>query len=345
MRGRQKLTIMIIPETGKRTLSFRFNPVWLLPLAVGVVALILMVLVQNTANRHLEAQLVELAALRQTNRLQEAQIETLHNKAMENDQKLAELEGLESQVREILGHDLPSRGEGRQPAPEEKTGRGGPSGVQTLSNLPSLAGMLPPDVRALLFTKRDTLPMHMQEPLAAAQGHREKSAATAEEVAKRFERQSVVMERLVVELMEGKRTAEEHMEYLAHLPSGRPVSGGTFTDRFGWRWSPFGWGRQWHDGLDIAHDYWTPVVSPADGVVIHSGWKSGGYGYTVMIDHGYGFVTMYAHLSDTAPAVGTEVKRGSVIGWVGSTGDSTGPHLHYEVHVNGVPADPVKYLQ
>ncbi|HYG59898.1 MAG TPA: M23 family metallopeptidase, partial [Symbiobacteriaceae bacterium] len=81
------------------------------------------------------------------------------------------------------------------------------------------------------------------------------------------------------------------------------------------------------------------------GTVVHAGWMVGGYGYTVVIDHGYGFTTLYAHFDEVNSSVGDVVSRGDVIGWVGSTGNSTGPHVHYEVHVNGVPVDPMRYAQ
>lgn len=339
------MTVIVVPETGKRTVTFRFSLLWLTPLAVLILGLALAVYLQHESNQSMHAKLTELDTLRRTNRLQEAEIETLRNKVTETDQKLSELEVLENQLRDIVGQGLPSRGSSIQIDPVHMNGRGGPpDSERATANLPTLGSMLPPDVRAYLFTRRDTLPMHLRQPAV----HQEDPAAaltTVDDLKARLDQQLGTMTRLSSELAEGKETVLAQLDYLAHRPSGLPVSGGLFTDRFGWRWSPFGWGRQWHDGLDIAHDTGEPVVATADGIVIHAGWKSGGYGYTVMIDHGYGFVTMYAHLDDYKPDVWQEVKRGQVIGWVGDTGNSTGPHLHYEVHVNGVPNDPVKYLQ
>ncbi|HWI63835.1 MAG TPA: M23 family metallopeptidase [Symbiobacteriaceae bacterium] len=345
MSSSRKLTVIVVPETGKRTLTFRFSLLWFVPVVAVVTVLALAVFWQTRTNHLLETRLVELDTLRRTNRLQEAEIETLRNKATQTDQKLTELEALEQQLREIVGQNMPSRSGTSSLEPVHTAGRGGPPAAdQTLTNMPSLGSMLPPDVRAYLFTKRDTLPMDLREP-QTRKDDRKLTQTTVAELDTQLEKQAGAMERLVADLTDSKRTLLEHIDFVAHVPSGLPVSGGTYTDRFGWRWSPFGWGRQWHDGLDIAHDYWTPAVATADGVVVFSGWKSGGYGYTVMVDHGYGYVTMYAHLSDTKPDVGDEVKRGTLIGWVGSTGNSTGPHLHYEVHANGVPVDPVKYLQ
>ena len=98
-----------------------------------------------------------------------------------------------------------------------------------------------------------------------------------------------------------------------------------------------------HKGVDIAARRGTPVKATADGKVTFSGSK-GLLGKTVIIDHGHGIVTRYGHLNEILKKRGDEVKRGDVIGEVGSTGRTTGSHLHYEVHLNGVPVNPVKYI-
>jgi septal ring factor EnvC (AmiA/AmiB activator) len=344
--ARGRMTIIVVPETGKRTRSFRFSMYWFIPLIALLTALSTAVYVQHRQNRMLMTDLAELDRLRRTNRLQEAEIEGLQVKATQTDQKLSELQTLEEQLRAIVDQPLPARGGEGLAAPIHTDGRGGSSAAgQAFTNMPSLSGMLPPDIRTYLFTKRDTLPMHLRMPKAMEEEEPEPEAEATEALDRRFGEQLATIDRLAAGLTDSRQAVTEHFDYLAHLPSGMPVAEGPFTDRFGWRWSPFGWGRQWHDGLDIAQDYDVPIVATADGVVIHSGWKSGGYGNTVIIDHGYGLVTMYAHMTDTKPDMWQEVKRGDVIGWVGSSGYSTGPHLHYEVHLNGVPVDPVKYLQ
>ena len=126
---------------------------------------------------------------------------------------------------------------------------------------------------------------------------------------------------------------------LAVTPSIWPTNG-EVTSRYGLRWG----GSDFHPGIDIAADIGTPIVATADGVVIESGWNSGGYGYMIDIDHGNGIVTRYGHNSQLAVSVGTRVKKGQVIAYMGSTGFSTGPHLHYEVRVNGKAVNPDRYL-
>ena len=112
---------------------------------------------------------------------------------------------------------------------------------------------------------------------------------------------------------------------------------GPVTSPFGWRW-----GRM-HEGIDIGVGSGTPIRAAASGTVIHAGWL-GGYGNLVVLDHGGGLSTAYAHQSSIASGYGQIVTQGQVVGYVGSTGHSTGPHLHFEVRVNGVPHDPLGYL-
>jgi murein DD-endopeptidase MepM/ murein hydrolase activator NlpD len=98
-----------------------------------------------------------------------------------------------------------------------------------------------------------------------------------------------------------------------------------------------------HEGLDVATPHGQQVSTPSDGVVVFNGVE-GGYGKVLVIDHGYGVKTRYGHLSETFVRVGDRVKRGDKIGAVGNTGKSTGPHLHYEVRVNGIPENPRKFI-
>ncbi len=129
---------------------------------------------------------------------------------------------------------------------------------------------------------------------------------------------------------------------LAHTPAIRP-SKGWLTSRFGYRQSPFTGKREFHKGLDIANRKGTPIVATASGVVSYIGPK-GLLGNVVVIDHGHGIVTRYAHLDEIASKQGDHVKRGDIIARMGNTGRSTGPHLHYEVRLNGVPINPSKYI-
>ncbi len=131
--------------------------------------------------------------------------------------------------------------------------------------------------------------------------------------------------------------ARERM--IAALPSLNP-DGGYISAGFGWRVNPW---PEFHQGVDLAADYGTPVRAAADGVVRSAGWD-GGFGIKVDVDHENGYHTWYAHLSRVAVAIGSRVRKGETIAFVGATGEATGPHLHYQVMLGGQAIDPVPYL-
>jgi len=126
------------------------------------------------------------------------------------------------------------------------------------------------------------------------------------------------------------------------VPSIWPVRG-QITAGFGQREDPFSGEDAIHKGIDISVPFGTRVEAAADGIVLEAGPESG-YGNEILIDHGYGLTTKYGHLSRIFVVVGQVLKRGQVIGAVGMTGKTTGPHLHYEVHVKDAPVNPTKYL-
>lgn len=127
------------------------------------------------------------------------------------------------------------------------------------------------------------------------------------------------------------------------LPDVMPVDGWVTSD-FGFRRSPHSGKYKMHYGLDIAAPIGSSILAPAGGKVIVARYH-GGYGRKIVLDHGYGVTTVFAHASKILVKEGQSVKKGDKIAKVGSTGASTGPHLHYEVHVDGVPTDPLNYLQ
>lgn len=135
---------------------------------------------------------------------------------------------------------------------------------------------------------------------------------------------------------------EDQAVLLASTPSIWPVRG-YFSDRFGNRKDPFTGMPDFHPGIDISTPRGTKVLAPADGVVTYRGVR-GAYGNTIVVDHGFGIVTRYAHLEGYEVRPGQRVQRGDVIGFVGSTGRSTAPHLHYEVWVDDQLQNPIKFI-
>ena len=138
------------------------------------------------------------------------------------------------------------------------------------------------------------------------------------------------------------RALRENRDALASMPSIWPVVG-FISSSFGGRSSPFGGGGQFHKGLDISNRMGTPVLAPAQGAVILAA-RDGAYGNSVEINHGGGIVTKYGHMQRWAVQPGQWVKRGEIIGYIGMSGRTTGPHLHYEVRLNGVPVNPMRYI-
>ncbi len=139
------------------------------------------------------------------------------------------------------------------------------------------------------------------------------------------------------------RAYEALLKEQAVVPSVWPVKG-NLESGFGGRHNPFGGSSyEYHEGQDIDAEMGTPVCAAASGTIIFAGWQNG-YGQVVYIDHGSGLTTRYGHLSRIDAVIGQTISRGETLGLVGSTGRSTGPHLHYEVRINNEPVNPRRYL-
>jgi murein DD-endopeptidase MepM/ murein hydrolase activator NlpD len=150
---------------------------------------------------------------------------------------------------------------------------------------------------------------------------------------------SAVLERRLERV---EKELSERSERLARMPSLLPVPG-LIGGGFGWRRDPFTGARQFHRGVDLSAPVGTPVLAPADGIVLAAERESG-YGNVLTVSHGDGMVTRYGHLAGFKVKPGHEIRRGETIAVVGSTGRSTGPHLHYEVLLEGRQVDPMAYI-
>lgn len=161
-----------------------------------------------------------------------------------------------------------------------------------------------------------------------------------EQAFEKISTQSLVLEQNLHDLYE---LLSDQKSFLNALPTKKPADG-YFTSGFGVRVSPLGEGiEKMHEGLDIANRTGTPIRAPANAIVVFSGKKSG-YGQIVILDHGYGLETWYGHASKLLVKQGQTIKRGQTIALIGNLGHSTGPHLHYEVRVHGIPVDPLAYI-
>lgn len=180
----------------------------------------------------------------------------------------------------------------------------------------------------------------VQDQLADARATKQQTLSKVEGSKQEFLAEAAALEQASAELAAKIQAAQRSsaVSVGGASPSGYiwPVSG-PVTSTFGPRWGGM------HEGIDIAAPSGTPIRSAAAGTVIYAGWL-GGYGNLVVVDHGGGVSTAYAHMSSIAAGTGAQVAQGQVIGYVGSTGHSTGPHLHFEVRINGQAVDPLRYL-
>ena len=186
-----------------------------------------------------------------------------------------------------------------------------------------MGGPSPSDIREKLKAERDE--MGLAQQMRSDVERLESEAASQEQSLSELEN-----------LLQNKK------EMLVHTPSIWPVHGWV-TSGFGFRTNPFTGLNQMHEGLDIANRIGTPVIAPADGIVSNTG-RDSFYGSVVIISHGFGMITRFFHLSKILVRAGQRVKRGDKIAEVGMTGMSTGPHLHYEVRVDGIPVNPLRYI-
>ena len=136
---------------------------------------------------------------------------------------------------------------------------------------------------------------------------------------------------------------QEDIRRIAMIPSIRPVEEGYLNSTFGYRNDPIDNVKRFHQGQDITVKTGTPIYAPADGIVQRA-YYAGGFGNHIKLQHGAGYTTLYAHLSKIKVKHGQKVKRGDIIGLTGNTGRSTAPHLHYEIHHNGKPQNPLDYF-
>jgi len=334
-RGVRYLNFLVVPHSAARVSSFK-GPVWLvkalavLSITLGIVGIIASVYFINAYNKLLHES-KELEVVRKVNRIQEKKIGELEKKAEVVEAKIKEINELDQQVRRLVGlenretvssrAELEPRG---MPFPSITAEAGGDfqdrvpaSSVNSTSGRDTMSGGAEDDPPGDL-NRLDAL----EKMLNALEQHLEEEKE---------------------DLLELREDVKERLAYLRAYPNHWPARG-RITSTFGWRRSPFGRGREFHDGLDIANGYGTPIRAAGEGKVVSTGWKPG-YGRMVVVSHGYGYVTYYAHCSKILVKEGERVKKGEVIAKVGTTGRTTGPHVHFSVTYQGRLIDPLKVLK
>lgn len=333
-------TIMIIPHSERTVRSFRV-PLAYVEAVLTVLGLVgLALLIFTNSYQKMTANMGELRQLRQVTAEQREQLDSLSKETEAVQDSLRKLEDLDRQVREMMKLGPKPTA----PAPKDGNSVGlapvSPNYRPTLrdaARVASLGGPGFPVGSAETSGLIAALGPQSSE-VGSSRGGLEVSAQMLAELGQakaEIETRQTSLEQL-------HKDVAEKLRYLAAKPSIWP-SYGQITSDYGYRRNPYGWGSEFHPGVDIAAPYGSPVYATGDGVVVEAGWD-GGYGKKVTVDHGYGFVTIYGHNSRIAVEVGDHVKKGQVVAYVGMTGRTTGPHVHYEVHVNGTLVNARNYL-
>jgi murein DD-endopeptidase MepM/ murein hydrolase activator NlpD len=304
-------TLMIMPETSGGEVRRLRVPRRLVQGVVGaVLALTFLTGGAMYQAAELWGQADANAGLVAENRALKRSLESLDDRLQQMDRTVDRLDQLDKKLRALTMVSDPARNLAIGPVGAPDVGEGGPADESAA------------ELRRDLFAGRADTVMALVERRAAL------TQLEAEEQLKDVESLSVHLE--------GQRTV------LASTPSRRPAQG-YVTSTFGMRVDPFVGLPQLHAGIDYSANIGAPVFATADATVVHAGLK-GSYGKTVELDHGQGLVTKYAHLSRIDVQLGEKITRGQMLGAVGNTGRSTGPHLHYEVRLNGIALDPQRFL-
>jgi murein DD-endopeptidase MepM/ murein hydrolase activator NlpD len=305
----REYTIKIIPHQGETVHSIRL-PIRLVKYGAASLAIGLLLFVGAASFAVYSVfttrnDATEIGDLRQVNGIQQEQLLQLSKKANALQDQMDQLGQTEDEIRRMTGVSADDNSSG-----EAHDGQGGPYPYveADASNVKKSLDRMEKD----LATRKDSL----------------------EQLSKQIKEQ------------------QEQVAALGGVPDGGIVGGaganvpsiwpaaGTVSSPFGMRWG----GSDFHPGIDIANDSGTPIRATADGTVVTAGWNSGGYGNMVDIDHGNGITTRYGHAEQVIVTAGQFVRKGQVIAYMGSTGFSTGPHVHYEIHVNGQLVNPASYL-
>jgi murein DD-endopeptidase MepM/ murein hydrolase activator NlpD len=315
-RGQEKFTVLLIPHSAKPMAAMRLSSYAVQACCVALIITFLSLTVFAGRYAQMVAHLHELRDLRFLTQVQAEQLQALTHSASQLQERLQQLAELDTELRQML-----------------RLGNAPPStDVQTL-----LAASQAVTIAALPGSSSAGLPL---ERLTVQTN----TVASAGLLAGTLELLQQEMESRLVSLEDVQVAAADKLAYDAARPSIWPTYG-RITSRYGYRDAPMGGNyREMHPALDIAAPIGTPVVATGDGRVIFTGWKSD-LGNTVILDHGYNLRTLYGHVAKVAVEVGDRVKKGQVIAYVGNTGRSTGPHVHYEVHLRGKQVNPMPYLR
>lgn len=353
-------TVMIIPEKEKGVKSYKIPALFFRSIAFFVVMLVLLLGILAYDYWKILQQVYENKHLGLENRQLKEQVQLFQMKMNSLGDDLRRINTFERKLRVITGlEDIQENSN-----PLDWTGSDGsaaPTGEDSNNDAFPKQGAL--DLK-LNFEGIEDQPEYVQlkgaydRKIATTLGLEKSWAITQRwsELARRsfglssdyarFDYQYARIKEVVSTLEAHIHKLDQHLldkeSFLASTPTLLPAKG-WITSYFGQRFSPYSGRLKMHEGIDVGAPYGTAIKAPADGIVTFSGEKSG-FGKFVQVDHGYGIETIYAHNQNLHVRNGQKVKRGALLAAVGNTGHSTGPHLHYEVRVNGVTVDPLYFI-
>lgn len=330
-RETRSLTLMIVPHSERPPLSYRV-PLWVIPTSIALILLLLLGFVYLAISHHrlsdqfdeLDRELVMQQAREREMRLtilaQQEEVTALSEAVDRFRAGMLELESLSRQIRDLIG---------LEDVPITATATVGPSshqmpGGQGGSELGDYSMSLAVEATSEVEVMQSLLPQTMQELnlLMDALGER--------------------LERIAPEKRSDPKELEHELRLLAAAPKMWPLEG-EITSGFGYRVLPSTGYLEFHQGIDIGGWYGTPVRATKAGEVVFAGWRPG-LGWTIVLEHDMDFSTVYGHNSWYFVDPGDVVEEGQQIALSGNSGRSTGPHLHYEIRLEGVPMDPMIYL-
>ena len=305
----KKLTIVVVPEGTRKIRQIKIPRLcffsFILVFLAGSLSLAWLVRDYLLIKRDLP----RLTSLQEENTLQRQQITSLSGKVQTINQKMAELKEFDRKIRTMVNMD-PSKGKGMEAAKEQQQFVGIGGSDSSLGDGDSPAEKGHKKLIRMMYRSLDNLDSDISI-------HKDEK----EELLRLLDRRKSI---------------------LACTPSVWPAKGWV-SSAFGYRMSPFTGEKEMHRGLDICGRKGSPIIAPADGVVTDIDTDTG-YGKTLVINHGYGITTMYAHLEKVYVKKGQAVKRHQEIAQVGDSGRTTGAHLHYEVHLKGIPVNPLRFI-
>lgn len=303
--ARRFYTILVIPDVSGKLRRITIPSLWFRAIMAVSVSLVLVAGYLTYGYFQMGLKVEEFENLRKETREQRAQIRVFAKNLQMFEGQMVRLQRLDKKLRVMTALGMPEKGNENQ-----TLGVGGQEGKEEIDGL------------------LGDLDKNQSEILKRVQ-------VRLRDLRREAVRQEVSFQQ-IDEFIHGQKNL------LAFTPSIWPTRG-FISSGFGYRISPFTGKREMHEGIDISTREGSPIVAPAAGVVIRQG-RDVSLGKMIEIDHGHGITTLYAHTSRDFVKVGQKVKRGDLIATVGSTGRATGPHLHYEVHVNGVPVNPMRYI-